>query len=337
MFYYLIASKYPEKSAKSVKILIETLGVEPNKIKMFCHKSQLQDFKDSLKYVEILGHDFTLCLDGKPPFGALRWYGMELLKSYMSDGDAGVLLDDDIVMTRYILPVAPTPTKRFTSKLNGDVYSKKLRNLIETAEAQNIPYFTTNLNYRLHNSYNPEKPLIRTYKWTGFFGFFKWSENPFDRSFSVAADAEAQFKIIFHLNSLNVLQDTGLILATDFKGRKYDTGAEHDRTENYAIIDKRYPDITDKMDYNLSKTNHLIPKRKVLNRLKKNCVWRFRGDEGVTMATCIKCGDEFSDKRKALGYNTCLDCGEQEAQELGKPKKERLLMRLEKENVYRRK
>lgn len=58
---------------------------------------------------------------------------------------------------------------------------------------------------------------------------------------------------------------------------------------------------------------------------------------GLMMATCIKCGDEFSDKRKALGYDTCLDCGEQEAKELARPKKEKLLQRLEKENVYRRK
>ncbi len=32
------------------------------------------------------------------------------------------------------------------------------------------------------------------------------------------------------------------------------------------------------------------------------------------MAIC-RCGKEFSDKRKELGYNVCLSCGEQEAQE----------------------
>jgi hypothetical protein len=30
------------------------------------------------------------------------------------------------------------------------------------------------------------------------------------------------------------------------------------------------------------------------------------------MATC-SCGKEFSDKRKSLGYKTCLVCGEKEA------------------------
>ena len=32
------------------------------------------------------------------------------------------------------------------------------------------------------------------------------------------------------------------------------------------------------------------------------------------MAECISCGAEYSDKRLALGYQTCLDCGESEAQ-----------------------
>tara|TARA_B100000519_G_scaffold20835_1_gene14850 strand:+ start:328 stop:570 length:243 start_codon:yes stop_codon:yes gene_type:complete len=32
------------------------------------------------------------------------------------------------------------------------------------------------------------------------------------------------------------------------------------------------------------------------------------------MATCITCEEEYSDKRLALGYHTCLICGENEAQ-----------------------
>lgn len=28
------------------------------------------------------------------------------------------------------------------------------------------------------------------------------------------------------------------------------------------------------------------------------------------MAICIECDEEFNDRRKALGYKTCLDCGE---------------------------
>jgi len=31
------------------------------------------------------------------------------------------------------------------------------------------------------------------------------------------------------------------------------------------------------------------------------------------MAICITCEEEYSDKRKALGYVTCLTCGESEA------------------------
>ena len=32
------------------------------------------------------------------------------------------------------------------------------------------------------------------------------------------------------------------------------------------------------------------------------------------MAVCINCEEEYSNKRLALGYPTCLDCGEMEAQ-----------------------
>ncbi len=31
------------------------------------------------------------------------------------------------------------------------------------------------------------------------------------------------------------------------------------------------------------------------------------------MAECIECEEEFPDKRLELGYETCLDCGEQAA------------------------
>ena len=34
------------------------------------------------------------------------------------------------------------------------------------------------------------------------------------------------------------------------------------------------------------------------------------------MAICISCEEDYSDKRLALGYRTCLDCGEAEAQDI---------------------
>ena len=32
------------------------------------------------------------------------------------------------------------------------------------------------------------------------------------------------------------------------------------------------------------------------------------------MATCINCEETYSNKRKALGYPTCLDCGQSNAE-----------------------
>ena len=33
------------------------------------------------------------------------------------------------------------------------------------------------------------------------------------------------------------------------------------------------------------------------------------------MYQCIRCGDDVDDKRHALGYHTCLWCGEEEARQ----------------------
>ena len=32
------------------------------------------------------------------------------------------------------------------------------------------------------------------------------------------------------------------------------------------------------------------------------------------MVVCTECGEEYSDRRKALGYNICLECGQQAAE-----------------------
>ena len=42
------------------------------------------------------------------------------------------------------------------------------------------------------------------------------------------------------------------------------------------------------------------------------------------MAKCVKCGDDYSDKRKDLDYNTCLSCGAEEAREQAIAKSKRI-------------
>ena len=32
------------------------------------------------------------------------------------------------------------------------------------------------------------------------------------------------------------------------------------------------------------------------------------------MAECVECGETYPDRRRELGYSTCLDCGEVSAQ-----------------------
>ena len=42
------------------------------------------------------------------------------------------------------------------------------------------------------------------------------------------------------------------------------------------------------------------------------------------MADCVHCGEEYSDRRAALGYDCCTDCGESLAQQEIEAKKDRL-------------
>lgn len=42
------------------------------------------------------------------------------------------------------------------------------------------------------------------------------------------------------------------------------------------------------------------------------------------MAECIECEEEYSDKRKALGYDVCLQCGSQIAYEQAVEKSKRI-------------
>ena len=42
------------------------------------------------------------------------------------------------------------------------------------------------------------------------------------------------------------------------------------------------------------------------------------------MAICVECEEEFSDKRKALGYDVCLNCGAEHAREQAIAKSKRI-------------
>ncbi len=39
-------------------------------------------------------------------------------------------------------------------------------------------------------------------------------------------------------------------------------------------------------------------------------------DSDMEMAECIECGEEYNPKRLALGYSTCLDCGDMHARKV---------------------
>ena len=43
---------------------------------------------------------------------------------------------------------------------------------------------------------------------------------------------------------------------------------------------------------------------------------------------CIRCGEEYPAKRKELGYNTCLDCGAQDAHRVSRARQRHSLQQL---------
>ena len=53
------------------------------------------------------------------------------------------------------------------------------------------------------------------------------------------------------------------------------------------------------------------------------------------MAECVECGEEYPDKRAELGYETCLECGAQEAHKQAVAKSKRVGLAYNKGNyVY---
>ncbi len=43
------------------------------------------------------------------------------------------------------------------------------------------------------------------------------------------------------------------------------------------------------------------------------------------MAECVECGEDFSNKRAELGYNTCLSCGSVQARDQAREKANRVM------------
>ena len=43
------------------------------------------------------------------------------------------------------------------------------------------------------------------------------------------------------------------------------------------------------------------------------------------MATCIRCEEEYNDRRRELGYRTCLNCGGREANRIARDRTEQTL------------
>lgn len=90
------------------------------------------------------------------------------------------------------------------------------------------------------------------------------------------------------------------------------------KSKNMTLVDQRRKEIR-KILVNLEKYHNWNPSNSLRNEitdllssLRTRCLSLISEDHDAD-AFCIKCKDLFSEKRKALGYQTCLRCGDMDA------------------------
>lgn len=220
----LMASKYPQKVIKCLK---RGNYDSFDNVIVYVHEKDSADFASAfqdklLAMPRIAYHS----IPGDCPMGGIRYYGMEFLRSLMGRADCGLLVDDDLGSVR----LADTSNLMYTSKGTGamprypTVYSPSFQKEILrlASEAQGtFPYFTTSLYARAGNGFKQNRPFLASLNWSGLFGFFKDSFNPFDRLFQANADYEAQFRAITHFGTLPVLKYPGLVTEYAFESKAY--------------------------------------------------------------------------------------------------------------------
>lgn len=223
-----------------------------DKVILYIHERDEDIFRKSfqdalLEIPEIVSH----AVPGKCPMGGIRYYGMELLRSRMGSTDCAILVDDDLGSLRFadvnhLMPAraGKIDMPRYPA-IDSGMFFREIIRLAKEARGQ-FPYFTTSLYARAGNGFKFSRPFLASLNWSGLFGFFRDSFNPFDRNFGANADYEAQFRAVKHFGTLPVLKYPGLVTEYAFESKaylspgnfKYDT-----RQEATCEIKRRYDDL----------------------------------------------------------------------------------------------
>jgi hypothetical protein len=243
----LMASNRPQATIKSLRRYQAFANVI-----IYVHERDEDSFRKAfqdklLSCPNIVSH----AIPGNCPMGGIRYYGMGLLQERMGKTDCGVLVDDDLGSVRF----ADLSTLMPTTKGNGEMPRYPVldsrgfyRELVKLAnEAAGVfPYFTTSLYARSGNGFKASRPFLASLNWSGFFGFFKNSFNPFDRKFQAEADYDAQFKAVKHFGTLPVLKYPSLVTEYAFESKAYllpGHSKYEDRQKATKEIKRRYGNL----------------------------------------------------------------------------------------------
>src|SRR5271157_3554743 len=173
---------------------------------------------------------------------------MELVRDILTPTEFGILLDDDLIACRGV-----SKRMKRIKKNGGETYYysfrreshetviQEIERLATTALNADFNYFALSFNADGHSGMNIERQLRARYTWSGFFGFFKHSRNPFDPDFAQGADAKAQFQILEWEDCFGVLTHKGLVFAFEINSDAYQRGRARDREANMAQICDKFP------------------------------------------------------------------------------------------------
>jgi hypothetical protein len=234
----VMASNNPKKCALSLRHYAEF-----SRVILMVHQSQLEEFETFFQskmdpMPEIWTHSIPPRADGQAPMGAIRYYSMEKARRVLHGDAYAILVDDDLLTPRLYRGTTNNTGHSFLLATPKEV--RREITLLATEARYLFPYFTCSFNARGHNGFQAGRPYRAVWKWSGIFGFFKSSLNPFDLHCGIGADVLAAASAVLVKKSFQVLQCERLVTEFRFESDKYHAGSP--RSINFARF-RRQQDV----------------------------------------------------------------------------------------------
>jgi hypothetical protein len=257
----VIATNRPALCAKRLKSKAVGSKLQALNPHVFCHESDRAAVALALCVEGLSVPIFThtlICINGSAPFGGLRYFAMQIAQENMTTLQFGILLDDDLKVVRLISSTTMKGNGK-PSWLKADtvVFISQIKSLVKAARSGFYPYFGVGFNAGDKSGCTKESMIRPAVTWSGFFGFFKDSPNPFDCNFTVGADGAAMGWILNTVGERAVLRHWGLTMEFKIESKAYVKGGSRDRVGNLEEVVRRYPQLVHISTNNKTKTPQL--------------------------------------------------------------------------------